>query len=217
MLLDEVLHLLLGEGVHGLGKGKGILLRPLLDDLVGAETLLALLAVHKGVGEAAHVAGGHPDLGVHEDGGVQTHIVGVFLDKFLPPGFFDVVLQLNAQGAVVPGVGEATVDFASGEDEASSLTEGYDFFHCFLGVFHFILLLCRLINRVIFAPDRRERDFICGPAGRSAFSFYFLFISSSPPPAANGSDFSNRPGGCAPPDPAPTEIVHGHIEWPRII
>ena len=37
------------------------------------------LTVHEGVGETAHVAGGHPHLGVHQNGGVHAHVVGCLL------------------------------------------------------------------------------------------------------------------------------------------
>ena len=70
VLLHELLHLGLGHGVHAVAQLEVILLAPVLDDLVGAEALLALLAVHQRIGEAAHVAGGHPHLGVHQDGRV---------------------------------------------------------------------------------------------------------------------------------------------------
>ena len=136
MLLHKVLHLLLGEGVDGLGQFKAGLGAPVLDDLVGPEALVALPAVHQGVGKARQVAGGHPGLGIHQDGGVQAHVVGVLLDEFLPPGPLDVVLQLHAQGAVVPGVGQAAVDLAAGEDKAPALAEIDDLVHGLLGVFH---------------------------------------------------------------------------------
>ena len=67
----------------------------------------------RGSEKPRQMAGGHPGLGVHEDGGVQTHVVGVLLHEFLPPGLLDVVLQLHAQGAVVPRVGQAAVDLSS--------------------------------------------------------------------------------------------------------
>ena len=136
VFLDEVLHLLLGEGVDGLGQLHAVLAAPILNELVRPEPLLALPAVHQRIGEAGQMAAGHPGLGVHEDGGVLPHVVGVLLDKFLPPGLLDVVLQLHAQGAVVPGVGQAAVDLAAGEDDAAVFAEGDDLVHRFFGVFH---------------------------------------------------------------------------------
>ena len=136
VLIDKGLHLLLGEGVHRLRKVKVVCLSPVLNDLVGPEALFALLAVHQRIREAAHVAGGHPHLGVHQNGGVQTHIVGVLLDKLLPPGLLHVVLQLHAQGAIVPGVGKAAVDLAAGENKATALAQSNDFLHGLLSVLH---------------------------------------------------------------------------------
>ena len=138
VLLHKFLHLRLAQGVHGLAQVEAVLLAPALDDLVRPEPLLALLAVHEGIGEAPHVTGGHPHLGVHQNGGIQTHVVGVFLDELLPPGLLHVVLQLHTQGAVVPGVGQAAVDFAAGEDEPAALTQGHDFFHGLFVVFHIL-------------------------------------------------------------------------------
>lgn len=59
MLFDKVLHLLLGEGVDGLGKLEAGLGAPVLNDLVGAEALVALAAVHQRIGEAAEMAARH--------------------------------------------------------------------------------------------------------------------------------------------------------------
>ena len=139
LVLDEVLHLLLGEGIDGLGQLHAVLAAPVLDELVGAEALLALLAVHQGIGEACQMTAGHPRLGVHEDGGVLPHVVGVFLHELLPPGLLDVVLQLHAQGAVVPCVGKAAVDFGACKDDAAVFAQRHDLIHGLFGVFHVIV------------------------------------------------------------------------------
>ena len=148
MLLNKLFHLVLGEGVHGLAQVKLVLLGPLLNDFICAEPLLALLAVHQRVGEAAHMAGGHPDLGVHEDGGVQAHVVGVLLDELLPPGLFHVVLQLHAQGAVIPGISQAAIDLAACENEAAAFAQGHDFLHGLFRVLHDDTLLTLNIDIV---------------------------------------------------------------------
>ena len=136
VLLDEVLHLLLGEGVDGLGQLHAVLAAPILNELVRPEPLLALPAVHQRIGEAGQMAAGHPGLGVHEDGGVLPHVVGVLLNELLPPRLFDVVLQLHAQRTVVPGVGQAPVNFGAGKDEAPIFAQGHDLVHGFFRVFH---------------------------------------------------------------------------------
>ena len=46
----------------------------LTDQLIGTVAGLAGTAVQQGVREAGNVAGGHPGLGVHNDGGIQAHI-----------------------------------------------------------------------------------------------------------------------------------------------
>ena len=55
------------------------------------------------------MAGGDPGGGVHEDGGIQTHVVVGFLNKLFHPGFLDVVFEFHTQRAVVPGVGQTAV------------------------------------------------------------------------------------------------------------
>ena len=110
------------------------------NEFVGAVAGLAVFAVHQRIGKAAHMAGRHPDLRVHENRGIQADVVGIFLDKFFPPGAFDVVFEFNAEGAVVPGIGKAAVDLAAGIDKASAFAERNDFFHCFFSVVHKCLL-----------------------------------------------------------------------------
>ena len=139
LVLDKVLHLLLGEGVDGLAELEAVLVAPVLDELVGAEALLALLAVHQGIGEAGQMAAGHPGLGVHEDGGVLPHVVGVLLHELFPPCLFDVVLQLHAQRAVVPCVGKAAVDLGACEDDAAVFAQRHDLIHGLFSVFHVIV------------------------------------------------------------------------------
>ena len=141
VLLNEILHLLLGERVDGLGQLHFFLLAPVLDELVGPEALLALPAVHQRIGEAGQMAAGHPGLGVHEDGGILPHVVGILLDKLLPPGPFHVIFQLHAQRTVVPGVGQAAVNLGAGEDEAPIFAQGHDLVHGLFRVFHVSNLL----------------------------------------------------------------------------
>ena len=135
MLLDEVLHLGLREGVDGLRQLKTLPGAEILDELIGAEALLALAAVHQRVGEAAQMAGGHPRLRVHQDRGIQTDVIGILLHEFLPPGALDVVFQLDAERAVVPRVGKAAVDLGAGEDIAAVFAQRDQLVHGFFGIF----------------------------------------------------------------------------------
>ena len=118
VLGDILLQLRVAPAVAGfLAVGK------VLNQLIGAEARLAGLAVHQRIVEAAHMAGGHPHLAVHQDARVQTHIVLAFLDELLPPGALDVVFEFHAQRAVVPGVGQAAVNFGAGINKAARLAQ----------------------------------------------------------------------------------------------
>ena len=128
VLRDEGLVLLVGPAVgldlFALGMG------PVLDQLVRAETRLAGLAVHQRIVEGAHVAAGYPDLAVHQDRAVEPDVVLALLHELLPPGPLDVVLELDAQGAVVPGVGETAVDLAPRKNKAAVFAQRDQFIHC---------------------------------------------------------------------------------------
>ena len=91
---------------------------------VGAEALSAAAAVDERVCEVLDVAAGAPDLGVHEDGGVEADHVAASPHEGLPPVALDVVLELDAEGAVVPGAGESAVDLAALEEEAPAAAQG---------------------------------------------------------------------------------------------
>ena len=103
---------------------------PLLrdEDVVGARARLAVAAVGHRIRERRLVARVLPDQPVHQDGGVEPlHVVAVVDDR-APPGALDVVLQLDAQRAVVPGAAEAAVDGRRREDEPAALGEADDLF-----------------------------------------------------------------------------------------
>ena len=95
--------------------------RRVLYELIGSESGLTLLTVHKRIRKAAHVSGRHPRFGVHQDRRVESHVVRALLDEFFPPRLFDVVLELDAERAVVPGVGESAVYLRAGVYEAPAL------------------------------------------------------------------------------------------------
>ena len=155
VLGHELVHFLKAHGVHvdALPRLAG------LDQLVRPLPGAAALAVHQRIGEVAHVAGGDPGGGVHENGGIQTHIVVRFLDEFLHPCLLHVVLEFYAQGAVVPGVGQAAVDFGAGIDVASVLAEVYDHIECFFTVFHVFVpqLYFRSLHPLYSGPGMKSR------------------------------------------------------------
>ena len=97
--------------------------------LVGAEALVTFPALQQWVGEVLDVTGRHPDLGVHENAGVDAHDVVAQLDHAAPPGAFDVVAQRHSQGAEVVHALDATVDLARLIKEAAALREGDELLH----------------------------------------------------------------------------------------
>ena len=97
--------------------------------VVGAEAVLAVPAVDQRIGEAGDVARGLPHARVHEDGGVETLDVVARVDHGAPPALLDVLLELDAERAVVPHRAQAAVDLGGLEDEASALAEGDQLVH----------------------------------------------------------------------------------------
>ena len=130
VLCDESVHLVKAHGIH---VHLGVLLT---DQLVGAVACLAGAAVQQGVREAGHMAGGHPGLRVHDDGSIQTHVIGAFLHKLFQPCLFDVVLELHAKGAVVPAVGQTAVDLGTREHITTVLAKIDDHVKGLFALFH---------------------------------------------------------------------------------
>ena len=133
VLEDEVLHLLVGPAVDraerlivcavcfliGSRDRDLILMAIILDQLVRAESLVAFLAVHKRIGERAQMSGRDPCLRIHEDGAVKTNVIWIFLNEFLPPCLLYVILQLDAEIAVIPCICKSTVDLRTREDKSA--------------------------------------------------------------------------------------------------
>ena len=95
-----------------------------LPDLVGADQLAAVALAHAhGVGEGVQVAGGLPDGGVHDDGGVEAFHVLAVAHHEAPPTLLDVALQFAPQRTVVPEAGEAAIDFRTLENEPAPLAQ----------------------------------------------------------------------------------------------
>ncbi|GAA2772815.1 hypothetical protein GCM10020219_048590 [Nonomuraea dietziae] len=109
--------------------GLAVLLLVRLDEVVGAEALVAGLALGQRVGEGLDVAAGLPHLGSQDDAGVEADHVFAGLDHRQPPLPLDVVLQLHAQRTVVPRRAQASVDLARRVDEPPSLGEADDRVH----------------------------------------------------------------------------------------
>ena len=94
--------------------------------LVEPEALVVGQALDQRVAERAEVTGRLPDLRVHEDAGIEPDDVVALLDHRPPPRPLDVVLELDAERAVVPDRVDAAVDLARREDEAAPLRERDD-------------------------------------------------------------------------------------------
>src|SRR5690606_19312399 len=97
-------------------------------ELVGTPPEVAALTVDERVAEAGHVATGHPDLGVGDEGGVEADDIVALADHGAPPGLPDVPPEFDSKRAVVVGVREAAIEFGSGEHEPAPLRERDDRF-----------------------------------------------------------------------------------------
>ena len=170
VLGDKSVHLLKRHGVHV------DLVMLLADELIGAVTRAAGFAVEQGVGEARNVAGRDPRLRVHDNGGVETDVVRALLHELLEPRLFDVVLELHAERAVVPGIGKAAVDLAACVDKAAVLAERYDLVHGFLVMLHISFLSpaagCRRIKIMTQLLYHAAADYTSGSA-----NFYAIYRS----------------------------------------
>ena len=108
-----------------------------LADLVGAESAFARPAVHHHVVEQIEVAGGFPDLRVHNDRAVEAdHLVflAAGADRraahhVVPPGVLDVALELHAEWAVIPEPADSAVDLAALKYESAPLAQRDDPLH----------------------------------------------------------------------------------------
>ena len=100
----------------------------LLGQLVGAVALVAVGALDQRVVEGLEVAGRDPDLAREDHRRVEADDVLAAGDHRLPPLPLDVLLELDAQGAVVPRRPRAAVDLTRREDEPAALGQRDDGF-----------------------------------------------------------------------------------------
>ena len=92
-------------------------------EVVGAVALVARLALGQRVDELGEVAGRLPHPRGQDDRGVQADDVVADLHHRAPPLAADVLLELDAQGPVVPGGAGAAVDLAGRVDETPTFRE----------------------------------------------------------------------------------------------
>ena len=115
----------LGE-LDRIGVFDPFLSREFLLDLVDAKALVARKALGERIVEDADVARSDPHLARKDDRRVEADDVVARRDHVPPPLPFDVLLQLDAQRAVVPRGSRAAVYLAAREDEAAPLRQGDD-------------------------------------------------------------------------------------------
>ena len=97
--------------------------------MIGTEAALAGFAIDHGITEGVDVAGGLPDGGGHDDGGLKTDNVITPAGHGLPPEFLDVALELGAEGAVIPEAVDAAVNLGGLKNKAAAFAQRHDLFH----------------------------------------------------------------------------------------
>ena len=75
------------------------------------------------------VSRGLPGARMRDDGAVDALDVVALADRPLPPEVLQVVLQLHAEGTVVPEAVDASVDLTRLEDEAAPGAQGDELLH----------------------------------------------------------------------------------------
>ncbi len=110
--------------------------------MIDAKPRLARPAIDHKVVKQVVMPRAFPHLRVHNDRAIETdHRKGlrragrrrelvVVGDHVAPPRVFDVALQLDAQGSVIPEAVEAPVDFRRLVDESAPFAQRDDFVHC---------------------------------------------------------------------------------------
>ena len=83
-------------------------------------------ALNKWIAEGADVARGLPHLRVHQDAGVESDDFMALLHHAAPPCALHIVLQFNAERAVIPHRVDAAVDFGAGVDKSAALRQRDD-------------------------------------------------------------------------------------------
>ena len=93
-----------------------------LDQHVGAITLLRVTVVNQRVVKRVHMSAGLPNRRVHEHTRVDAHDVLMHQHHRLPPVLLDIILQFHTVLAVVIHCAQTIIDFARREDKPVLLT-----------------------------------------------------------------------------------------------
>ena len=113
MLFDEITHLFLCPSIDRAFQCDVFLIAEIFDQLICTETLMTFFTVHQRIRKASEMSGCYPGLRIHQNRTVHTDIVRILLNKFLPPCSLDVILQFDAQIAVVPCICKSAVNLRS--------------------------------------------------------------------------------------------------------
>ena len=130
MLFDKAFHLFLVPSVHGTIQFYIVFFCKCFDQLIGTKSLMTFFTIHQRIGKAAQVSGCYPCLWVHQNRTVHTNIVFILLNKLLPPGFLNIVFQLDTKISVVPCICQSTINLRTRINKSASFCQSYDFFHC---------------------------------------------------------------------------------------
>ena len=109
-----------GESVH---RRMAVLGLVRLEEVVGAVALVGDERLGERVAEHLDVPGCLPDGRRQDDGRVESDHVAAAAHEGVPPLALDVLFQLDAEGAVVPGRPGSAVDVTGGEDEPAVLRQ----------------------------------------------------------------------------------------------
>src|SRR6185369_2251116 len=94
-----------------------------VDNLVGSKAAFALAAIDQPIIKRRLVTRVLPDKTIENDRRVDALDVVTFVDEPAPPGLFDVIAELDAEWAIVPGAAEAAINFGRRENKTSPLGE----------------------------------------------------------------------------------------------
>ena len=136
MFLNEILHLLLTPAVYRAIQRNCVFCCKIFNNFVCTEAFMTFLAIHQRIREASKMSGCYPGLGIHENRTVNSYIIGIFHDEFLPPCLFYIVLQFHTKVTVIPGVGKTSVNLGTGIYKPSCLRQCNNFLHRFFHSTH---------------------------------------------------------------------------------
>ena len=100
--------------------------------IVGPKAVLALLAIHERIGEPGQMPRCLPDLGMHQDRGVEALDVVAFMHHRPPPALLDVLLELDAERSVIPHGAKAAIDLGGLKYEAAPFCQRHELLHRFV-------------------------------------------------------------------------------------